>query len=144
MERMTNLVGWTFAFRQQSSRHALCHQFAESHAFRNAAVLWIVETGVGDLQPAYARHDRREFGGKSRRAYGLSMTQAPDMGRDDVVLLECGIEKLQKIEGFRQECIVGPDEFWVARRHVVGNINDGVPDRPEVRKLHDAGNCKTR
>ena len=60
----------------------LRHELAQAYAFRDAAILWIVEAGIGNLQAGDRRRDGRQLRGEAGRSYGLSITKPPDVDRN--------------------------------------------------------------
>ena len=58
----------------------LGHELCPAHAFRNAAVLGVVEAGVCDLQSRDRRLHLWDHCGEPGRANGLGMAQPPRRG----------------------------------------------------------------
>src|SRR5579859_7655487 len=87
--------------------HRLRHRLAEPYALGDAAVLRIVEAGVGDLQAADRRLHRRDAREEARRADRLGMFEPPDMGRDEIAVADRGIDFFEAGHGFFDEGGIG-------------------------------------
>src|ERR1700722_4480797 len=103
----------------------LCsHLATDPDTFGDAAVLRIIKTSVGDLQPFDRCLYWWNFSGETRFADRLRMAQASHIGSNNVPTGDGWIDSLNIAERFIQQLLRRPGELRMGHRHIIRNEDD--------------------